>query len=734
MTLRRLETPEDVGASRGDVVVCIPVFGAPPIVRESIESVARHTPAEVTVLVLDDASPNDAVERVLEAVAENWPALDLVYARQPANVGFVENANTAFAMAAPADVVLLNSDCVVAAEWLERLRDAALSDTLIATASALTNHGTIVSVPRRNRPASSFPGGVEIEDAAAAVREGSKRLRPRIPTALGHCVYVRRSALDLVGGFDPVFSPGYGEEVDFSQRCIEQGLCHVAADDVLVFHDARSSFGERASALRDEHDRIVRSRYPFYDAAVESTAAASTTPLARSLAIARRTMKPLSVTIDGRVLGPQLTGTQLHVVELVAALWRTREIDLRLIVPPNVGAYAQDLLGDLEGLELVLPHAVKRLARSDVAHRPYQVFDSDDLSMLVRLGERVVLTHQDLISYRNPSYFDDPIRWLAYQQLTRQALAVADRVVFFSDHAAQDALKEDLVDPDRVRVVYVGTDHRVRLGREPRPPAAFAAEPPFLLCLGTNFRHKNRLFALRVLEELRAGGWHGRLVFAGPHAASGTSAAQEAAFLAERPELRSHVLDLEAVDEEEKAWLLERAALVLYPTVYEGFGLVPFEAAEAGTATVFASQAALAEILPESAATIVPWDAGETAERVAALLADSDLRDALVDTVKDASRRFVWDETAAGLLEAYADSVESPASPARSLWSAQGSLSPFLGSEDLKALVSSFPADVQRPLVALASRPAVRNAFFGTLRGLYATGYFVRRRRRPPPL
>ena len=81
------------------------------------------------------------------------------------------------------------------------------------------------------------------DDAAAVIRERSLRIRPSLPTAVGHCMFVRRSALDLVGDFDPAFSPGYGEEVDFSQRCLRAGLSHVLADDVLVLHHGGGSFG-----------------------------------------------------------------------------------------------------------------------------------------------------------------------------------------------------------------------------------------------------------------------------------------------------------------------------------------------------------------------------------------------------------------------------------------------------------------------------------------------------------
>ncbi len=75
-------------------------------------------------------------------------------------------------------------------------------------------------------------------------------MTPDLPTCIGHCVYIRRSAIELVGQFDERFSPGYEEEVDFSQRCILHGLRNVVADDVFVFHHQAASFGGEGAAVQ----------------------------------------------------------------------------------------------------------------------------------------------------------------------------------------------------------------------------------------------------------------------------------------------------------------------------------------------------------------------------------------------------------------------------------------------------------------------------------------------------
>ncbi|MEA2458210.1 MAG: hypothetical protein QOC95_1182, partial [Thermoleophilaceae bacterium] len=80
---------------RGETVVCIPVFGALELFGECLASVLEHTPADVPILVADDASPGPGVaERVARAASGGR---EVEHLRQDANGGFVVNVNAALA-------------------------------------------------------------------------------------------------------------------------------------------------------------------------------------------------------------------------------------------------------------------------------------------------------------------------------------------------------------------------------------------------------------------------------------------------------------------------------------------------------------------------------------------------------------------------------------------------------------------------------------------------------------
>lgn len=658
-----------------------------------------------------------------------------------------EAVNAAIARHAPADVVLVLEACRVGAQWLERLRAAAYADTNTATANALSDTGTPLAI--------GDTPGEDAEQLAKRVASHSLKLRPGLAGAVGPCIYLRRDAIELIGPLDETLALRAALEVDFAQRCVVAGLAHVAADDVAVQRlTAEPANLELPIPLKD--------RYPFASARVEAT---NPGVLARALEAVRGPRQRLSVTIDARGLAGALTGTHVHVLELIRALAHTEELRLRLLVGKHMTGSTLALLRGIPDAEVLSTEELRTdTPRSAVFHRPQQTFSSDDVRLACSLGERFVVSQLDLIAYRNPSYFADTDAWHAAQRATRQGLAAAERVVVFSQHTRQELIADALASEERIRVIPPGLDHRV--AGEPRPPAALdrsralagadGGAPGYLLCLGTDFRHKNRVFALRLLAALRDRyGWHGSLVFAGAHIPHGSSQELERELMEREPTLQRSVLDLGPVSEEEKAWLMRHAASVVYPSTYEGFGLVPFESALSGVPCVFAAQSSLAELAPAGTATLVPWDPAQSAAAVYPLLTDATARKRQVETLAAAAREFTWARTANTLSTVYAEAALAPAREAaavsydaaqreRELIDAHDALVARLVDErehakgmydTLNAEVGSglsligphgsLPDEMQRALLALSGRPALSRAVYRPVSGAFKAARWI---------
>lgn len=673
--------------------------------------------------------------------SHDW--LDSLRARLPEQVPLVAcdpgvaAVNGAIARLAPSDVVVLSEPCTVGAEWIECLRAAARSDTNIASASALADAGTPLAIGRRaDGPTQPF------DALAAGLAARSGTLRPRLTRAVGPCIYVRRDALELVGLLDERLDLTAAVEIDFAQRCALSGLTHVAADDVVV-----GRLVPKPSEGSDELPAVLRERYPY----LSDLQLADSGVLGYALQHARPVPPRLAVTLDARALDGAITGTHVHILELIVALARTDALQLRLLVRrERIDRDTRELLQRLPNTELLAVEELEPATpRTSVFHRPQQTFSPGDVRLALTLGERFVLSQLDLIAYRNPGYFADAATWEDYRAASRHGLSAAERVVVFSEHTRDELVVDALVDEPRVRIVPPGLDHRAP-GDPLRPAVPDSLADGFLLCLGTDFRHKNRLFALRLLSALRElHDWQGSLVLAGTHIATGSSAELERAYLSEHPELERDVVSLGPVSEREKAWLMAHAGAIVYPSVYEGFGLVPFESALAGVPCVFAPQASLAEAAPSDTATIVPWDTVASARATYALLTDSDARRRHVDALAQRARALTWDAAATAMVEVYREAAAAPvrdsATLSRDLVRREARLSVQHDAEarqlvgerehaqrmydELNAEVGSglsligpngaLPDEAQRALLALSGRPGLSGPLFGAVSGVY---------------
>ncbi len=259
--------------------VVVPVHGGGTIVDRCLKSVLAHTDLTAArLLVVVDGDPSFG-ERTMAATLARTVGAEVV--EHPQRRGFAAAANWAFA-ATRGDVVLLNSDVLVAAGWLDNLTEAARSRPNVATVTPWSNDATLCSWPRPF-VTNPLPPGLGVDEVAARIARLSQRRRPQIPTGVGSCLLIRREALEVVGGFDvDAFGLGYGEEVDFCLRAAAAGFVHLLDDATFVFHRGQSSFGFARTPQVAAAERIVARRHPGYRAAIAAAMAEDPTAGARA--------------------------------------------------------------------------------------------------------------------------------------------------------------------------------------------------------------------------------------------------------------------------------------------------------------------------------------------------------------------------------------------------------------------------------------------------------------------
>lgn len=253
------DEPRDSGHAHAPVDVIVPVYNGAVALQRCLNSVlSSELVTPFSVIVIDDASPDPAVQPVLATYASNERVTLL---RNEVNLGFVGTVNRGM-QESTRDVVLLNSDTEVTAGWLDRLVVSAAGDG-VSTVTPMSNNATVYSFP-------SIAGGEDIDSRLlheydSAIAQANAGRTVEIPTGHGFCMFITRRSLDDVGLFDrAAFGRGYGEENDFCLRARARGWRHLLATDTFVYHQGEVSFSEMASMNQTQGMEVLRGRYPSY--------------------------------------------------------------------------------------------------------------------------------------------------------------------------------------------------------------------------------------------------------------------------------------------------------------------------------------------------------------------------------------------------------------------------------------------------------------------------------------
>ncbi len=360
-------------------------------------------------------------------------------------------------------------------------------------------------------------------------------------------------------------------------------------------------------------------------------------------------------------------GTQVVVLESAVALARHGAVsELRAVVGESAPASALERLR-AAGAELVPVRsrggAGPSLRSADLVYRPCQVATLQDVRLLEDLAPRVVIAYLDTIAYNNPTYFASSHTWTAYRAATGLSFASSDGIAFLSRETERMARASGLVAPPGSRVVYPGVAGPAMGADEVRPAALGRVPDGFLLYLGVAYRHKNRVGVLRTFEALWAEGWRGHLVLAGAEPPQGGSRDEEVRYLRGRPEWDGHVVRLGPVGEGEREWLYRHCGVVLYPSLAEGFGLVPFEAALRGVPCLSTRAGALDEVLPADLPTLPPGDPAGAAAAVLEVCERQEVARSIVELLAVQAGLYTWERAACSLVGYFEDVIGSGYAP-----------------------------------------------------------------------
>lgn len=309
--------------------------------------------------------------------------------------------------------------------------------------------------------------------------------------------------------------------------------------------------------------------------------------------------------------------------------------------------------------QVLLPAAVAR-ARCDVLHC------MSITAPILPLRAKLVLTLPDAM-YLLPAKLLTPSHSL-YQRAGRayrrmvvpRASKRAARIITISHFSKADLQHWLPTTVGRINVTWLAPGPEFRLVE--KSDASRLLEkfmPPgtrFIFALGARDPRKNITRVLQAFARLRETTRQQlRLVIAGLDEAGRRAFAREAGRLG----IGDRVTFLDFVTQEELVGLYNLAAIFLYPSLYEGFGLPVLEAMACGAPVITSNTTSIPEIAGEAAILIDPLDVPSIAQAIQALLDDDVRRRELTASGLAQAATFSWHRTAAETLQIYREVVKT---------------------------------------------------------------------------
>jgi glycosyltransferase involved in cell wall biosynthesis len=264
----------------------------------------------------------------------------------------------------------------------------------------------------------------------------------------------------------------------------------------------------------------------------------------------------------------------------------------------------------------------------------------------------LVLTIHDLIYRRFP--VSVPLGARLFMRTVQPAVARrADRVIFPSRHAADDAVELLGVKEERVRVIPEGPGNDLRpVADEATIETVLAkhgARRPYVISVGRSYPHKNLAGLLRAFAKVRATGHDVRLVLVGDR----FGAAGDLDRLTGELGLRDVVVFTGFVGTDELSALYSGAEAFGFASLAEGFGLPVLEAMACGTPVVASGATSLPEVVGDAGLIADARDPEAFAAALARVLGDAALRAEYRRRGLARAAGFTWEAAARATLEVY---------------------------------------------------------------------------------
>ena len=281
-------------------------------------------------------------------------------------------------------------------------------------------------------------------------------------------------------------------------------------------------------------------------------------------------------------------------------------------------------------------------------YKDFNIVHSPHFSLPVFNSAKKVLTVHDITYLRHPEFFDPKSKRLndyGYKQLLPVNIQRADHIIAISDFTKNDIIDYFDIDPDKITTVYTGVDLPNKIDSEMADlylnQNDLQADQYIYFPAGTLEPRKN---IQRTIEALKRSNITKNIKLL-------ISGIGKATFLNLENDNRIKILRWDTL--EERNILYQNACFIVYPSLYEGFGMPVIEAMSNGKAVLTSNTTSLGELASGYAHTVNPESSEEIVDGIDRLCSDADYREELEKKSLTRSDCFSWEKMAKNTFSIY---------------------------------------------------------------------------------
>jgi glycosyltransferase involved in cell wall biosynthesis len=291
-------------------------------------------------------------------------------------------------------------------------------------------------------------------------------------------------------------------------------------------------------------------------------------------------------------------------------------------------------------------------AGADVIHFPY------NWSFPFRKKVPSILTVHDVIPFTFREAMGFFRNYLLYKPGIRQACRLNGMIATVSEFSKQDIVKKAKVPANKIEVIPNGL-------REPSKPDErldadlddrLGLKGGFILSVGGIHERKNVVRLIHAFSRIvNQWGYPGKLVITGSVSGAPYQIKMKRLCDAAVKEtgLEERVVFTGFIPDEELDSLMRRAAFLVYPSLYEGFGIPVLEAMKVGTPVITSNLTAMPEVAGGAAVLVDPYDIEQMVSEMSGLLQNDKLRKELIKKGVERASHYSWERTSGQYLELY---------------------------------------------------------------------------------